>query len=387
MPDTLHPVNPQSGFRVGAEEILRQASVALGRPVSLWEVAGSDRLLLQVSSEGVPASSATNVDIDSTLKSWNLPLRHGSRWVGCRLADNGPWVIAPVRAKPPQPPPDGKERRSKERLTLELAGLCLGLVDRRENPRMPPQAAARAEGVSELASLPAMIAHQASNPLAAARLGLQLCIKALGRWDDIPAARRDELLNELGEVIGDIDRAVGFLRAVQDRARGAFARTERFDVVRVARSCVTLEERLAHERLVNLEFVTAVESAYLKGDPNSLFDLLVNLIRNAVDAYQGARGTVRVGLVRDGASLTLQVVDQGVGIPQQDLGRVFNADYTTKEFGKGSGMGLALVRSVAQEMFAGTVAVSSKEREGTTFTVTLPMPPQRDSDPAIKPPA
>lgn len=374
-------------FRVGAAEILRQASVALGgRPVSLWEVAGSDSLLLQASSEPVPTYHGSKIDIDATLKRWNLPLRHGSRWVSCRLSDDGPWVIAPVRAKPPAPPPDGKERRSAERLTLELAGLCLGLVDRRENPRLPPQVAARAEGMSELASLPAMIAHQASNPLTAARVGLQLCIKALGRWDDVPAHRRDELLNELGEVVGDVDRAVGFLRAVQDRARGAFARTERFDVVRVARSCVTLETRLAQERLVQLEFTTAIESAYLKGDPNSLFDLLVNLIRNAVDAYQGARGTVQIGLVRDGTTLRLTVADQGVGIPAQELQRVFDPDYTTKEFGKGSGMGLALVRSVAQEMFAGGVAVVSREGAGTTFTVTLPIPAQRNSDPQIQSP-
>jgi len=154
----------------------------------------------------------------------------------------------------------------------------------------------------------------------------------------------------------------------------------------VAHSCVTLETRLAHERLVNLEFVTTLETAYLKGDPNSLFDLLVDLIRNAVDAYQGARGTVHVGLVRDATTLNLTVVDQGVGIPADDLERVFDADYTTKEFGKGSGMGLALVRSVAQEMFAGSVSVTSRPGAGTTFTVSLPMPPQRDSNPSVQAP-
>src|SRR5437899_12031933 len=55
----------------------------------------------------------------------------GSRWIGSRAAPEGAWVIAPVRLRPPAPPPDGRERRSRERLTLELAGLCLGLLDRR----------------------------------------------------------------------------------------------------------------------------------------------------------------------------------------------------------------------------------------------------------------
>ena len=369
-------------FRTGAAEILRQASIALGgRPVTLWEVAGTDQLMLQASSEAAPTHHATNIDMDATLKRWNVPIRHGSRWVGCRLADEGPWVIAPVRARPPAPPPDGKERRSRERLTLELAGLCLGLVDRRENPRATPQQDARTETLRELASLPAMIVHQASNPLAAARAGLQLCIRSLGRWADIPVGHRDELLDELGQVIGDIDRAIGCLRAVQDRARGAFTRIERFDAVRVARSCITLETRLLQERSIELTFTTDLESAYLKGDPNALFDLLVNLVRNAADAYQGGPGTVAITLEREGTTLKFLVTDRGAGIPADNLDRVFDSGFTTKEFGKGSGMGLALVRTVAQEMFAGSVSVSSQVGQGTTFSVALPIPPQRNSDP------
>src|SRR2546430_12353855 len=58
----------------------------------------------------------------------------------CQGAADGFWVVAPVRTRPPAPPPEGRERRSRERLTLELAGLCLGLLDRREpTPIEQPQ--------------------------------------------------------------------------------------------------------------------------------------------------------------------------------------------------------------------------------------------------------
>ena len=255
-------------------------------------------------------------------------------------------------------------------MVLELAGLCIGLAD--SVPRTPG-----GDPLRELAGLPAMIAHEASNPLTAARAGLQLAMSAVGGWQDLAADRRLELLDDLGQVVDDIDRAVSFLRAVQDRARGALARSERFDAVRVVRSCVTLESRVLRDRGVRLDLETSATSVYLKGDPNALFDLLVNLIRNAADAYPTRAGTVTVALHEDATALHLAVRDQGIGIASDHLAHVFDAGFTTKEYGKGTGMGLALVRSVAEEMFAGRVTVTSEIGTGTTFTVHLPIPVQR----------
>jgi signal transduction histidine kinase len=364
-------MNGRENPRVAVGEILRQASVALGgHAVQVWEAAGTDQMVLQAASTPDAALAANGGEISTALQRWQVPIRHGTRWVSCRLDDRSSWVIAPLRARPAQPPPDGHERRSRERLVLELAGLCLGLAD----------AAARAPGgdpLRELAGLPAMIAHEASNPLTAARAGLQLAMSAVGGWLDLAPERRLELLDDLGQVVDDIDRAVAFLRAVQDRARGALARSERFDAVRVVRSCVTLESRVLRDRGVRLDLETSVTSVYLKGDPNALFDMLVNLIRNAADAYPTRAGTVTVSLHQDQNVLRVAVRDQGIGIASDHLSRVFDAGFTTKEFGKGSGMGLALVRSVAQEMFAGRVTVTSEVGAGSTFTVSLPIPAQR----------
>ena len=367
-------------FVEGRREILRQASVALGgRPVTVWEVSARAELEPQASSDPSPTHHTTKLDVDATLRRWNIAIVQGSRWVGCQSATNAFWVIAPVRTKPPAPPPQGRERRSRERLTLELAGLCLGLLDRREPaPGQPP---ARPDPLHDITTLPGIIAHELSNPLTAARAGLQLAMESLGRWTEVAAGRRLELLDELGQVIEDIDRSVSFLRAVKDRARGALARSERFDAVRVVRSCCTLESRVLKEKKIPLEFDSTLETVYLKGDPNALYDLLVNLIRNAADASAGRPAPIRVGLVQEGSSVRLSVEDRGVGIRPQDLERIFEPGYTTKEFGEGSGMGLVVVQSVVRNMFAGSVAVNSKVGVGTTVTVTLPIPPQRSVDP------
>ena len=365
-------------FVEGRREILRQASVALGgHAVTVWQVSARAELEPQGSSEPAPAHHSTKLDVDATLRRWSIPIVEGSRWVGCRAGEL--WVVAPIRSRPPAPPPDGRERRSRERLTLELAGLCLGLLDRRESIAGPP--AARPDPFQDIATLPGIIAHELSNPLTAARAGLQLAMESLGRWTEVAAGRRLELLDELGQIVDDIDRSISFLRAVKDRARGALARSERFDAVRVIRSCCTLESRVLKEKKIPLEFDSTLERVYLKGDPNALYDLLVNLIRNAADASAGHPAPIRVGLAQVGSSLRLTVQDEGLGIRPQDVERIFEPGYTTKEFGEGSGMGLVVVQSVAKNMFAGSVAVRSTVGSGTTMEVTLPIPPQRSIDP------
>jgi two-component system C4-dicarboxylate transport sensor histidine kinase DctB len=369
-------------FHGEAGEILRQASAVVGRAVTLWEVAGHDRVLPCATSDPDPAAHVPQLDLDETLRRWNVPIPVGSRWVGAAASAAGPWVVAPVRSQPAAPPPGGRERRGRERLALELAGLALGLADRRHTADLAA-GAQRNDPLHELTSLPAMIAHEASNPLAAARAGLQLAVESVDRWTDLGADRRCSMVDDLGQVLEDIDRAIDFLRAVQDRARGSLVRSERFDAVRVVRSCLTLERRLLRDRGLELDFTTTVESAYLKGDPNALFDLLVNLVRNAADASAHPRAPVEVRLGQTGVNLELIVRDRGAGISAQHLDQIFEPGFTTKEFGKGSGMGLAKVRSVAEEMFRGTVRVESPPGagRGATFTVVLPLPPQRGGAP------
>jgi two-component system NtrC family sensor kinase len=345
-----------------------------GRSVFVWEAAGEDKMVLHAASSDDALLGRAEPGPGDALKRWGVPIRHGTRWVGSQIA-GGSWVVAPLRSRPAKPPPDGNERRSRERLVLELAGLCLGLADGRGLTQRIPGG----DPLRDLAGLPAMIAHEASNPLTAARAGLQIAIGSVNEWRGTQPDRRQRLglLEDLGRVVDDIDRAVAFLRAVQDRARGALARTERFDALRVIRSCVTLESRVMRDRGVRLELQTTVPSVYLKGDPNALFDLLVNLIRNAADAYPARAGAVTVTVEQHESVLLVAVQDQGIGIAADHLDRVFDPGFTTKEFGKGSGMGLAQVRAVTESMFAGTVTVSSEVGTGSIFTVHLPVPPQR----------
>jgi hypothetical protein len=110
--------------------LLEQASAALrGNVVALWRVASGGRAVAEVLSRPSPPPDAIEFDLAGLLHQWGRAAGPDSLWVGCRM-DVNYWHVAPVRADPPLPPPTGIERRSPERLVIELAGLCLGALER-----------------------------------------------------------------------------------------------------------------------------------------------------------------------------------------------------------------------------------------------------------------
>lgn len=109
--------------------LLDQASVALkGHIVALWRLTDGQAVAELVSRPGLPRQDI-RFDVAGLLQRWGRVAPAGSLWVGCRInADH--WHVAPVRSDPPEPPPSGIERRSSERLVMELAGFSLGALER-----------------------------------------------------------------------------------------------------------------------------------------------------------------------------------------------------------------------------------------------------------------
>ncbi len=356
-------------------EVLRQAGAALqGRVVTLWEVSSTTGIAPLASGVPNPPHQATALDLDATLRQWGAPIIPGSRWVGCSLDGTGRWCVAPVRSRPPAPPPGGIERRSRERLILELAGLCLGAIDASAGARrrLPPAEAAR-----EHARQPSVIAHEVGNHLAVALGNIDLGISSVRAAPSVDAAFRAQLLEDLANAAQGIEQATNYLRSIQDRDSEGIERVSRFDLTPVVRACVTLERPLARRRGVALSWESSVDSAFVFGDPNALYQVITNLIRNAVDASQQRKDTVLVTLARAGETLTVTVRDRGMGIAPDHLARIFDAGFTTKQPGTGSGTGLAVVREITEHVFGGTVQVESEVGEGSTFTLALPIPSQR----------
>ncbi|WP_078544828.1 ATP-binding protein [Litchfieldia alkalitelluris] len=107
---------------------------------------------------------------------------------------------------------------------------------------------------------------------------------------------------------------------------------------------------------------------FINCDNNKVKQVFINLIKNAVDAMNQG-GTISIKIKENSDTITIQIIDQGKGIPKEVLNRIGEPFYTTKE--KGTGIGLMVCYQII-ESHKGTIHVASQVNVGTTFTITLP---------------
>lgn len=121
------------------------------------------------------------------------------------------------------------------------------------------------------------------------------------------------------------------------------------------------------------------------GDINQVVLNLVVNAAHAITASARGRGTIQVTTRVDGDDVVIEVTDSGDGIPAEIAGKVFEAFFTTKAVGTGTGQGLALCRSLVADRHRGTIDFTTSPGVGSTFSVRLPTRAGRDPAPAAPP--
>ena len=111
----------------------------------------------------------------------------------------------------------------------------------------------------------------------------------------------------------------------------------------------------------------------IQGDNDQLKQVFINLIVNACEALEFSyEKFVTVNLKKeDDEYLTIEVIDSGAGIPEENLGKIFTPFFTTKKMGKGTGLGLAISYGIIK-MHKGDIKVKSSQGKGTNFIIKLP---------------
>lgn len=118
-----------------------------------------------------------------------------------------------------------------------------------------------------------------------------------------------------------------------------------------------------------------VSGARLLGDSIRFDQIVANLVANAIDASvltSGKRAAIEVTTTATPTTVTLRVKDRGIGIPADELKKIFEPFYTTKQSERGTGIGLYITKHTVEGAFHGTIRVTSTSHAGTVFTVELP---------------
>ena len=239
----------------------------------------------------------------------------------------------------------------------------------------------QAEKLTSLGKLAAVVAHEINNPLSGILTYARLMRKWIDRGDPLET-HAEEMRDSLHVIESESRRCGEIVRNLLMFARVAPMNIADVDLNAVVKQCIRVIEHRLELGNIALHLELAPSLPPIRGDAGQLEQLLLALVMNAIDAMPHEGNLAIVTTTAPGERVVVSVADDGCGIPPDVLPRLFDPFVTTKEEGKGVGLGLAISRSIV-DRHHGQIAVDSEPGRGTTFTITLPCNAIVDEKPAI----
>ncbi len=232
-----------------------------------------------------------------------------------------------------------------------------------------------AEKLATVGQIAAGVAHEINNPLTS----IQMCVEAVFRKATLATEGRVPNLIEptdiarLDKIREGAERIRMFSRDLTAYARPSGRDMEEVSLNEVVEHALSFCEPVLFDAKAALVQDLAPDLPLVRVVRDHIMQVVTNLVKNAAQALSEAGGSVAVRTFRSGrASVGLAISDDGEGILPEDQGHVFEPFFTTKPAGRGTGLGLTVVRNI---VFAhgGQITFQSKVGSGTTFVVSLPL--------------
>ncbi len=302
--------------------------------------------------------------------------------VGTERVGGGDWNYSiPVRASDEI----GNLAESFNRMTRELQRAHDELVrwaqtleqrveEKTSELRQAHQQSMRLEKMASIGRLAAVVAHQINNPLAGILTYSKLAARRLGK-QGLDEARLAEIRSQLELIETESMNCGNIVRNLLAFARQSPAKFQPTDINGVIERCLLLIQHQLELESIHLEKRLEASLSAMVCDASLIQQVMLALLMNAVEAIShGGTLVVESKRAADPTKIVIAVTDNGVGISPAVLPHLFEPFYTTKEEGRGVGLGLATALGIVQQ-HGGTIDVISHEGQGSTFTVTLPLSP------------
>jgi signal transduction histidine kinase len=223
----------------------------------------------------------------------------------------------------------------------------------------------QSEKLASVGQLAAGVAHEVNNPLGTILLYSHMLLEKLGNKD----ARREEL-----EIIAkEATRCRDIVRGLLDFARQRKLQMENIDLNKILNEVLSLASKQPSFQKVEISKALDPSLPRVSGDPVQLKEVFLNIVSNAGEAMpRGGRVAVSSKFNNGGGNIEVAIHDTGHGVSPENLNKIFMPFFTTKQIGQGTGLGLAIAYGIVK-MHRGSIDVESKQGEGTTFVVKLPL--------------
>ncbi|MDB0037372.1 ATP-binding protein [Ascidiaceihabitans sp.] len=225
--------------------------------------------------------------------------------------------------------------------------------------------------LAALGEMSAAVSHELNQPLAAMKTYLAGARLLLNR------NRPDEALSAFGRIDGLIERMSAITRQLKSYARKGAAELSPVDMGLALASSLSMMEPQLRQRQVEITLIIPDEPVLVMGDRMRIEQVLVNLLRNALDATKLERNPQVDIILAAGDTATLTVRDNGPGIEDKD--QLFEPFYTTKQAGDGVGLGLAISSGIVNDL-GGRLTARNGQAGGAVFEMQLPILKDEPSD-------
>ncbi len=236
----------------------------------------------------------------------------------------------------------------------------------------------RSEKAASVGRLATGVAHEIGNPI-----GIILGYLELLKGEDIDEEERKDFLDRIESELTRIGRII---KQLLDFSRPSTAEQRPADVHKMIRE--TVDMLVPQPIMAHVEIETALDATRdtVWAGPDQLKQVFLNIILNSADAMQSdapldgdpRRRVLSIRTANKDDSIEIIFADTGKGIPAEELVRVFDPFYTTKEPGKGTGLGLYVSYRIIEEL-GGSVRADSSPGQGTTITINIPL--QKENKP------
>lgn len=216
--------------------------------------------------------------------------------------------------------------------------------------------------MAAIGQLAAGMAHQIRNPLGIIRNQSYILRKS--------SESQTQISKSLNYIDDSVKRASEIIDNVMNYWRVSKEETRQINLKEFLNSVILLQADEITKKAINT-IINCDDDLIINVDEEALKHIMLNLVTNGIDAMEKG-GTLTLEGVKEAERIVLSCHDTGCGIPDENMQYLFNPFFTTKEPGKGTGLGLFIVYSEV-ERIGGNLDVKSKVGEGTVFTVTIPL--------------